>query len=156
MDTQTMNIIAVISGPIIAVIITLWYQRRKEKRDTRNRIFLTLMAHRKSNPPTFALVEVLNTLDVVFANKPKVTRLWHEYFDLLCTQPINYQLCDHKYIDLVSEIARSVGYKKLKQTEIEKFYSPVAHATRAQLSDNIQNELLRVLQNTASLLVTKK
>ncbi|HLD18572.1 MAG TPA: DUF6680 family protein [Candidatus Nanoarchaeia archaeon] len=156
MDTQTMNIIAVIVGPIIAVIITLWYQSYKTKQDTKHRIFLTLMAHRKSNPPTFALVEVLNTLDVVFADKPKVTRLWHEYYDLLCTQPPNYQLWEHKYIDLLSEIAQSLGYKKLKQTDIEKFYTPVAHDTQAELNENIQKEFLRVLENTASFVVTKK
>jgi ABC-type arginine/histidine transport system permease subunit len=102
MDIQTINIIAVIIGPIVAVIITLWYQSRKEKRDTKHRIFLTLMAHRKSNPPSFALVEVLNTLDVVFADTPKVVQLWHEYYDLLCMKPLNLEMMDHKYIDLIS------------------------------------------------------
>ena len=156
MDAKTMNIIAVILGPIVAVIITLWYQSRKEKRDIKHRIFLTLMGHRKSNPPTFALVEVLNTLDVVFADNPKVVHLWHEYYDLLSTQPPNYQLWEHKYIDLLSEIALSLGYKKLKQTDIEKFYTPVAHGTQAELNEKTQRELLRVLENSVSFSVTKR
>ena len=156
MDTNTMNIIAVILGPIIAVIITLWYQSRKEKRDTKHRIFLTLMGHRKSNPPTFALVEVLNTLDVVFADNSKIVRLWHEYYDLLCTKEPNYQTLEHKYLDLLSEIAQSLGYKKLKQTDIEKFYTPVAHGSQAELNEKMQRELLRVLENSVSFGVTKK
>jgi hypothetical protein len=53
------NIIAVIIGPIVAVAITLWYQGRKEKRDAQHRLFTVLMAHRKSNPPTFDLVNGL-------------------------------------------------------------------------------------------------
>jgi hypothetical protein len=51
-----MNIIAVIIGPVIAVIITLWYQRRKERRDIKQRAFLVLMAHRRSIPPNMAMV----------------------------------------------------------------------------------------------------
>jgi predicted membrane protein len=156
MDTQTMNIIAVITGPIIAIIITLLYQSHKEKQAIKHRIFLTLMAHRKSNPPTIALVEVLNTLDAVFEDTPKVVQLWHEYFDLLCTQPPNYQLWDHKYIDLLSEIAQSLDYKKLKQTDIEKFYIPQSHIDQFLMNAKVQQELLRVLENTASLVVTNK
>jgi hypothetical protein len=153
---QTMSIIAMILGPIVAVLISLGLQRCKEKRDTKQRIFLTLMAHRKSNPPPFALVEVLNTLDVVFADNPKVTRLWHEYFDLLNTRPPNPQLWEPKYIDLLSEIAQSLGYKNLKQTDIGKFYTPQIYGTQAEMNDKVQKEFLRVLENTAQFIVTKK
>ena len=72
MDMQTMNIIAVITGPIIAIIITLCYQSYKENQDIKHKVFQTLMAHRKSSPPHFALVEVLNTLDVVFPKNGKI------------------------------------------------------------------------------------
>ena len=156
MDTQTMNIIAVVSGPILAVLITLWYQTRKEKREAKFRLFLTLMAHRKSMPPTFERVNSLNLIDVVFANHPKVLQLWHEYYDLLHTQPPNFEQWEHKHIDMLSEMAQSLGYKKLKQTDIEKFYTPVAHGTQAELNEKMQREFLRVLENTASFVVTKK
>jgi hypothetical protein len=72
------NIIAIILGPIIAVIITLIYQTYKEKRDSKTRLFLTLMAHRESFPPSFAWVESLNLIDVVFVKHPKVVQLWHQ------------------------------------------------------------------------------
>lgn len=156
MDTQTMNIIAVIIGPIIAVSITLWYQSHKEKRDAKIRLFLNLMAHRKSNPPTFERVNSLNLIDVVFSGHPKVLQLWHEYYDLLHTQPPNFELWEHKHIDMLSEMGQALGYKKLKQTEIEKFYTPVAHGTQAELNEKMQREFLRVLENTASFVVTKK
>jgi len=156
MDTQTMNIIAVVLGPIVAVVITLWYQTHKEKRDAKIRLFLNLMAHRKSNPPTFERVNSLNLIDVVFADHPKVLQLWHEYYDLLHTQPPNFELWEHKHIDMLSEMGQALGYKKLKQTEIEKFYTPVAHGTQAELNEKTQREFLRVLENTASFVVTKK
>ncbi len=156
MSTETMNIIAVILGPIVAVIITLWYQNRKEKRDTKHRAFLLLMAHRRSSPPDFALVEVLNTLDVVFQDTPKITQLWHEYYDLLSSPNPNFQVQEHKYIDLVSEIASALGYSKLKQTDIDKFYRPQGHADQAALQNKIQKEFLRVLENTTALVVHPK
>jgi predicted membrane protein len=156
MDTQTMNIIAVIVGPIIAIIITLVYQSQKEKREAKTRLFLTLMAHRKSNPPTIERVNSLNLIDVVFADHPKILQLWHEYYDLLNTHPPNHVLWEHKHIDMLSEISQELGYKKIKQTEIEKFYTPQAHTSQSEMVAKIQAELLRVLENTASLGVTKK
>ena len=87
MSTETMNIIAAILGPIIAVIITLWYQRHKEERDIKHRALLALMAHRRSMPPNVATVEVLNTLDVVFSKNQTIVDLWHKYFDLLSQPP---------------------------------------------------------------------
>lgn len=159
MDTQTMNIIAVIVGPIIAVIITLAYQRYKEKQDIKHRVFLTLMGHRKSIPISFALVEALNTLDVIFHANNKVIRLWHEYYESLCqTAPDSRTLENqkHKYLELLSAIAEDLGYKNLKQTDIDKFYIPQGHIDQMEIQGKTQQEFLRVLQNTAAFVVTKK
>jgi hypothetical protein len=40
------TIIALIVGPVIAVIITLWSQKRSEKRLAKRQLFVTLMANR--------------------------------------------------------------------------------------------------------------
>lgn len=146
-----MTIIAIITGPIIAVIITLWYQSRKQKQDTKVHLFLTLMAHRKSSPPTIDWVNSLNLIDVVFENNPEIVKLWHDYYDLLLDTSKDIEKRQHKYIELLSSIAKSLGYKNLQQTDIDKFYSPVAHGDQAILTAKIQKELLRVLENTQSL-----
>ncbi len=104
MDIQTMNIIAVISGPILAVLITLWYQSRKEKRNDKYHLFTILMAHRKSNPPTVDLVRGLNLIDLVFSEHREIVGLWHQYFELLCQTPVNWQIVKAKYLDLLAEI----------------------------------------------------
>ena len=156
MDTKTMNIIAVILGPIIAVIITLWYQSRKEKRMDKYRLFTTLMAHRKSNPPMIDLVRGLNLIDLVFSKHREIVDLWHQYFDLLCQTPVNWQIAEAKYLDLLAEMGKVLGYKDLKQTDISRFYTPVAYGSQAELNEKMQREFLRVLENTASFVVTKK
>ena len=154
MPTEIMNIVAVISGPILAVAITLWYQHRKEKQDAKHRAFLLIMAHRKSIPPNYALVEVLNTLDVVFSNNQKIVDLWHKYYALL-SQPYSQER-DHTWLELLSAIADDLSYPTLKQTDIDKFYVPQIFGDQFELQNKLQQELLRVLKNTSALVVTKK
>ena len=156
MNMQTMNIIAVIAGPIIAIIITILYQSHKEKRNDKYHLFTTLMAHRKSSPPTIDLVRALNLIDVVFAEHREIVDLWHQYFDLLCQDPVNYQIADPKYLDLLAKIVTVLGYKHLLQTDISRYYSPKGHGYQFERNDKIQTEWLRVLQNTSSFVVTKK
>lgn len=156
MDTQTMNIIAVIAGPIIAIIITLLYQSHKEKRDAKHKLFTVLMAHRKSIPPTVDLVRGLNLIDIVFAEHREIVCLWHEYFDLLLPDPINMNVAGPKFLDLLANMAKVLGYKNLLQTDISRFYSPKAHGYQFEINDKIQTEWLRVLQNTSTFVVTRK
>lgn len=156
MSTETMNIIAVILGPIIAIIITLCYQNRKEKREAKLRLFAILMAHRKSNPPSFDLVQGLNLIDVVFSAHREIVTLWHEYYDLISIRPVNWTLAESKYLDLLAKIASVLGYKNLLQTDISRFYRPEYYGNQFDLTEKTQKELLRVLENTASFVVTKK
>lgn len=154
MSTEIMNIVAVIIGPISAVIITLIYQNLKEKRDIKHRAFLTLMAHRKSIPPNRTMVQYLNTLDVVFSKNQTIVDLWHKYFDLLSQPP--RQEREHVWLELLSAIAKDLNYPKIKQTDLDKFYFPEPYWNQLEFSQKFQRELLRVLENTASLVVTKK
>lgn len=145
--------LAIFLGPLAGVLFTLWFQGRKDRKDQKQRLFLILMAHRKSNPPTFDLVNGLNLIDVVFSQHRQVVDLWHQYYDLLCQTPVNWHLAESKYLDLLSEMAKVLGYSDLSQTDISRFYSPIAHGNQAQLSISTQLEFLRVLQNTARVSV---
>ncbi|PKO43722.1 MAG: hypothetical protein CVU30_06820 [Betaproteobacteria bacterium HGW-Betaproteobacteria-3] len=145
--------IAIFLGPLAGVLFTLWFQRRKDRRDAQQRLFLTLMAHRRSNPPTYDWVNSLNLIDVVFANHRTVVDLWHQYYDLLAQEPVNWHLAESKYLDLLAAMGGVLGYSKLSQTDISKFYSPRAHGNQAQLNIETQTELLRVLKSTERMVV---
>ncbi len=114
------------------------------------------MAHRKSIPPSYEWVNSLNLIDVVFADHPKVVHLWHELYDILIQVPLNEQRRQHKFLELLSEIAQLLGYRKLTQTDMDKFYSPQAHGTILELQWGVQTELLRVLKATESLSAVPK
>lgn len=150
---EVINLIAVVVGPIVAVVITLWWQQRKEHRDAKLRLFLTLMAKRRTIPPTIEWVDAPKVIDVAFADTPQVVQLWHEYYAGLANPPANqnYQQLEHTYLLMLSAMARTLGYTRLEQTDIDKFYSPQVHADQADLNYKCQTEWLRVLENTNRL-----
>jgi hypothetical protein len=140
--------VAIVLGPLAGVIFTLWFQKRKERSDAQHRLFLALMAHRRSMPPSVDWVNALNLIDVVFADSREVVGLWHQFYDLLCQDPPNSHLADAKYLDLLASMGRMLGYQDLSQTDISKFYLPRAHGNQSQLAMGTQMELLRVLRST--------
>ncbi len=141
-----LTLFALVFGPIIAVCITLWWQDRKEKRDAKRNLFMTLMAHRKGTP-SYELVNALNLIDVVFADDDNVVKLWHELYALY-SNPTPSEAQNHKYIDLLSAMATALGFSKLSQTDIDKFYFPTAHGKQLEAQIEWQTEWLRVLKKT--------
>ena len=156
---EIINIISIVVGPLFAVLITLWWQERKEKRDKKINLFTLLLAYRKSYPVSPEWARGLNLIDVVFQEHPKVLELWHQYYDMLTVQhPDQTQQAaqTYKYLELMSEMARELGYAKLQQTEIDKFYMPQVHADDANLNAAVRLEFLRVLQGSARFVVDPK
>ena len=159
MTLETLNTIALFSSPVIAVVVTLMWQRIRETKDRvhnrKEQLFLALMAHRRSQPPSQAWVDSLNLIDVVFDDSPIVLRLWHEYYDLLgsATYKDDWNKRTHKHLELLSAMASELGYKSLSQTDIDKFYSPVAHGNEADMNWRLRSEFLRVLQGAQHIVI---
>jgi hypothetical protein len=150
MRSPIVEIIAILLSPVTAVCVTLWWQRRKEKRDAKIRLFTTLMAFRKSYPLSYEWANALNLIDVIFADSPTVLDRWHKYYDNL-QDPSAPSLSarNSKYLELMSEMAKALGYTKLQQTDIDKFYIAEAHGAQADINAEFQREFLRVLKNTS-------
>ena len=55
--------VAIFLGPLVGVVATVWYQRRKERSDARQRLFMTLMADRKAPFVSCPVAGALNTID---------------------------------------------------------------------------------------------
>jgi hypothetical protein len=128
----------------------MWFQRRNKKRDAKLRLFLGLMAERKSF--NFALqARFLNTIDLVFADNQKVVDLWHLYYSLTSKPPSEER--GHTWLALLSAMAEDLGYAKLSQIAIDQFYFPNAEGQQLMAQLELQKELLRVLKNTKTLAV---
>lgn len=53
-------------------------------------------------------------------------------------------------LDLLSEMAVSLGYKNLKQTEIDRFYSPKYFGSQMSRQEILFQENLRILTRSKS------
>jgi len=87
----------------------------------------------RGNPTHYDFVNGLNQIDIVFEDEEKVLVAWEKLYESLgnnnLTNPI--QTWDLLRTELLSEMAQSLGYQKLKQTSIQRNYSPQAHANQS-------------------------
>lgn len=142
---ENAEIIAIVLAPLVTWGITIMYQNRSEKRKAKQDLFLTLMANRKKFPPPYEYLDALNSIDVVFQNNKKVRAAWRAYHDSLHPNSQHSQNTNSFLLDLLTEIAQVLGYKNLKQTEIDRFYSPQYYGNMLENQARISQELSRVL-----------
>lgn len=154
MDTNLWLTIAQIISVAVIPIIVWWmgvrWNQRIAKENAKRELFFTLMANRKSLLISKEWVDALNKIDVVFQDDKKVRRAWREYFDSLDENSQYNKDRESFLLDLLSEMANSLGYKDLKQTEISRFYNPQAFSNQQQIASVINNELIRVLSRSKS------
>lgn len=157
---NVISILAIILSPVIAVLVSIWVQARREKRGQKMYIFDTLIRTRHSGV-TNEMVRAFNMIDVVFYNKPIVRKLWREYFDMLgnkalTTEPGLKQRRD-KYLELLYEMAKVLGYgKAISHLDIDRVYYPVGLGETTQRTEEILNELLRFLKSSGGVDITVK
>ncbi len=145
---------AIFIGPLSGVVFTFWFQARKDKLAEKHRLFLTLMGDRKALVISQRMAQALNTIDVVFSNNPNVVDLWHNYYTLL-SQPPGQQR-DHTWLELLAAMACALGYSKMQQTDLDKFYVPQGHVDEIEFQREVQGQWLRVLKGTERFLVEPK
>lgn len=154
MDTNLIlsivQIVAVSVIPIIVWLAGVKYQDRKAKKQAQLELFLTLMANRQKNPISREWVDALNSIDVVFQDDKKVRAAWRDYLDSLDQKSPHFDNSNSYKLDLLSEMAESLGYKQLKQTEIDRFYSPIYFGSQQTQQEVLFNELIRVLMHSKS------
>ncbi len=150
------NVGALLLSPVVAVLVTIWIQVHQQTHARKERLFETLMKFRMANPPPRELVDALNLIDVVFKSNDEVRRLWKDYFEMLCrprTSNPEQDVLRAKYLDLLSAIAKDLGYSRIQQTDIARFYVPQYHEDEFGWSLRFRKELLRVLESTEHLVV---
>lgn len=152
---DTVNIIAVLFSPLIAVLVTVYLQNRGEKRKQKMWIFNTLISTRHT-PIIEENVRALNMIDVVFHDCPRVRQLWREYFDMLSNTGLNdasgWKQRQTKNLEMINEIAKVLGYgSAITHLDVDRVYYPVGLGAQSQRSEDISNELLRVLRASSGL-----
>jgi hypothetical protein len=164
MDTRDwITVIALVFGPLLAVLASLYIGERLRIRNERVGILRTLITTRHL-PLADDRLRTLSLIDVVF-NKDKdkdVRRLWHEWFavvsmkDYATSEDIRKDAA-RKSVELINEMARVLGLgTSLTQADLERVYTPKGLSDQWALGQELASELLRVLRNTESLVVKPK
>ena len=150
---EKLTIIAIIIGPIISVIITIWYQSRETKRNAQINLFMDLISFREYTPIPWQFFVALNRIDVVFHENESICKAWHEYFDLLCqvqTEIVSKQ-GHEKRTALMTLIGKHLGYNNIEQIYLQRYYQPIGDYQSFLDDSEIKSEFLRVLKNTHSI-----
>lgn len=146
-------IVAVISGPIIAVQLTRYLDDKKEKRDRKLQIFKTLMATR-AYTTSWEHVNALNLIDLEFTKDKTVIEAWKEYHDLLHTSMSPDQWVQKKlelFIDLLQKMAYVLDYDFDKTHIKNSSYSPNAHGNTENEQMILRKHLIEVLEGKRSI-----
>lgn len=144
------QIIAVAIIPIIVWFMGVKHQDRKAKKEAQLKVFFTLMADRGSNPITKDWVDALNLIDIVFQDNQSVRDAWKEYLGSLNEKSPHFDSQQSFKLDLLSEMAVALGYENLKQTEIDRFYSPKYFGSQMSRQEFLFEENMRILTHSKS------
>ncbi len=152
---ECLTIFAILAGPTVGVLIAIWTNMIKEKNLQRMNLFLRLLTSRKSYPFPNDFVDALNLIDVVYHKHNKVINAWKNLYKSFHVKPYEPTEMQKKLLDLLDEMAKSLGYKNIKQTDYDSFYVPKSDTEQKALRILINTELLRVLQSSQSFGTSK-
>ncbi len=144
------QVVAVAIIPLVVFLAGNGYEKRRAKIEAKRDLFFTLMRNRKSSMIFKEKIDAFNLIDVVFQDDKKVRAAWKDYLDALNPNSPNVQNSNSFLLDLLSEMAISLGYKELKQTEIDRFYEPQGIIDDWNDNKVIRTEFTRVLKSSKS------
>jgi Family of unknown function (DUF6680) len=140
-------------SPIIAVLLTIWYQNRQSRRFAKMNLFIDLVSFRHHIPLPWQYTVALNRIDVIFHKQNDIRHLWHEYYDLICKDQILDvpDRVNEKKIALISRIANHLGYNNIDQIFLQRYYQTKGSYDQIVGDNELKTELLRVLKSTDTL-----
>lgn len=154
-------IVAVLTGPVLAVQAQKWIEKSREKRVRKLWILDTLMATRRTRLVQ-EHVRALNMIDLAFKGKTdkKVKTAWKAYLDHLY-QPFEkdglkdwHSKGEEYFTGLLYEMSQALGYDFDKTYLKRSIYAPKAYDEQELASLAIRDNLVRILIGEKSLPIT--
>lgn len=152
--------LAVISGPILAVQIQKFIDSRKENKQRKVKVFRDLMTTRASTL-AFQHVSALNMVGLEFNGKKysKVINAWKTYLDHLGSFPIGEDNLQKIWVekrndqlsDLLYEMGESLGFEFDKVHIKKAGYVPQAHADKEYEENFIRKKLVDILSGKEAI-----
>ncbi|MGE4422963.1 MAG: DUF6680 family protein [Pseudodesulfovibrio sp.] len=161
---EWISVLAILIGPVAAVLVGRSLQDRKHKMDRKDLVFKNLMSTRKmSLHPDH--VRALNMIDIEFASnrkeEVKVRDAWKRYSDHLSDEKFRLQDLDgwarkgdDLLCNLLEKLAQALGYP-IQRSQIEKgSYSPQFYLDNDAESQILRRGLIRLVHGELALKVS--
>ena len=121
--TELVTLVGIIAGPIVAVLVTLWIEgsRRKKEQQVQTLRMLLSTRHLAADP---AYSTAINLIPIEFNDCTKVMASWREYIRHVRVTPMPEGAAMHhqdtmaKQTTLIFEMMREIGFE-LKETDIQ-------------------------------------
>jgi hypothetical protein len=156
--TNALTILAILVGPIMALMIQRELDKKRERDKRRRELFRTLWST-KTFPSRlhFRHVEALNMICLEFAGRRPVLDAWKEYLDIL-NQVVPemgteqfFRERNSKFTELLFAISQDLRYE-FSRLEVEKLaYSPTAHNTWAEQETVFREHAVAIMQGRESI-----
>jgi hypothetical protein len=154
---NVLQLMGMLLAPLVALQVSRYLERRREKRDRQMKVFRTLMATR-SRKLGQAHVEALNMIDIEFADRSprerQVAHAWKMYLDQL-NRPFSGESwlakTDELFVDLLFNMAVCLGYDFDKVHIRNQSYAPRAHGDEENDQRALRKAALALLQGQTAL-----
>jgi len=104
--------VAVVVGPIAAILIQIWSEKRRSKINRKHSVFKTLISSRKLKDDV-EIAKALNMVEVEFYQNHNVISAWRIYLDYLEKESHSLDNSEIKYnmfVEMLYEMAKTLNY----------------------------------------------
>ncbi len=148
-NSEIIMVIAVILGPISAVIITLCYQSLSEAKSRKFQIFKTIWdTHHDASIAEYS--QAIRMIPVEFRKHEYVRAAWRKYMENVGDKPTpdnqqkhNQQFMDVKN-DLISQMAKAIGFEVSEREIRDSIYVATSYVARTDLVKRAEEAQLRI------------
>lgn len=151
---DAVTVLALLAGPILAVLVGRVLQKRSVAYNERSAVFKALIAGRYDALSQDRL-RALALIEVVFYDEGPVVSAWRAWHEAVTNSSLNdahgMEIRATKYYDLLTAMARVLGYTRLTRNEMERVYSPALLGQVASLRGLTEIEWYRLLKNSEHL-----
>ncbi len=123
---EWISILAVLTSPLIAVCVTIWVEKRGQKRKDKMDLFKVMMTQRGTTT-TELWVNALNSMPIVFSEDKEVLSALNVFLDTTKVnkpEDMDIENYENKKIKLLEVMANSLGYSNINWEQIKSPYIP--------------------------------
>ena len=111
---EWLSITAVLASPLVAVLVSMWIEKYKQKRKDKMELFQVLMTQRGITE-SYAWVNALNSVYVVFSDEQNVLRALDEFLattNVKKPEDMDVASYEDKKVKLLESMSKALGYSR--------------------------------------------